>query len=208
MWGYVSKDNIAPLWVGEFGTPNAPASLESNVAGSEGQWFQTLIAYMRADEKISWTYWDMAEDNYALLDGSWDSTPVSAQKQEMLEAIQFKLASNSTPPPPPKQSACHVTYSVVGDWGTGIEVNLVIENTGTTNLSSWTLVWAFPGDQSITNFWNGVESQSGETVTVANESYNGAVPAGGSVLGIGFLASYSGTNSEPASFTLNGVACK
>jgi cellulose 1,4-beta-cellobiosidase len=69
-------------------------------------------------------------------------------------------------------------------------------------------VWTFPENQAITNFWNGVESQSRETVTVTNESYNGAVPAGGSVLGVGFLASYSGTNSAPASFTLNGVACK
>jgi len=209
MWGYVSKDNIAPVWVGEFGTPNAAASLESNAAGSEGQWFQSLIAYMRADEKISWTYWDMAEDNYALLDGNWDSTPVSAQKQQMLAALQFKLASGSPAPPPPKQdAACHVSYSNVGSWDTGFEVNMVIENTGKTNLSSWTLVWTFPENQAITNFWNGVESQSRETVTVTNESYNGAVPAGGSVLGVGFLASYSGTNSAPASFTLNGVACK
>lgn len=209
MWGYVSKDNIAPVWVGEFGTPNLAASLESTAAGSEGQWFQTLIAYMRADERISWAYWDMAEDNYALLDGDWHSTPVSAQKQQMLSAIQFGLASNSAPPPPPKQgAACHVSYSVVGNWGTGIEVNLVIENSGRTNLSGWTLAWRFSGDQAITNFWTGVESQSGATVTVTNESYNGTVPAGGSVLGVGFLASYSGTNSAPSSFTLNGVACK
>jgi endoglucanase len=209
MWGYVSKDNIAPVWVGEFGTPNTAASLESDEGGSEGQWFQTLIAYLRADEKISWTYWDLAEDNYALLDGSWHTTPVSARKQHMLAAIQFKLASNSTVPPPQKHgAACHVSYSNVGSWDTGFESSVVIENTGTTNLSSWKLAWTFPGDQMITNFWNGVQSQSGEAVTVTNESYNGTVPAGGIVLGVGFMASYSGTNSVPASFTLNGVTCK
>jgi endoglucanase len=208
MWGYVSKDNIAPVWVGEFGTPNTEASLGSNVAGSQGQWFQSLVAYLGADKNINWTYWDMAEDNYALLDGNWDTTPVSAQKQQMLAALQFKLASNSTALPPPKQSACHVSYSVVGDWGTGIEVDMVIENTGTTNLSSWSLEWIFPNNQAITYLWNGIASQSGETVTVTNESYNASVPAGGSVLGVGFLATYNGTNSPPASFTLNGVACK
>jgi len=37
-------------------------------------------------------------------------------------------------------------------------------------------------------------------------SYNASIPAGGSA-SFGFQASYSGTNSAPASFTLNGAAC-
>jgi endoglucanase len=209
MWGYVSKENIAPVWVGEFGTPNTTADLESNAAGSQGQWFQGLVSYLRADENLSWTYWDMAEDNYALLDGNWDTTPVSPKKQQMMTAIQFKLESSLPAPPPPNQgAACHVSYSIVGNWGTGIEVNMVIENTGKTNLSSWTLGWTFPDNQAITYLWNGVASQTGETVTETNESDNGTVPAGGSILGVGFVANYSGANSVPTNFRLNGVSCK
>lgn len=38
------------------------------------------------------------------------------------------------------------------------------------------------------------------------ESYNGSLPSGGSV-SAGFLASWSGSNAVPTSFTLNGTAC-
>jgi endoglucanase len=117
-------------------------------------------------------------------------------------------ASATTPAAPKQTSACHVVYTVTGSWGTGFQAGIVIENTGTTSWSSWTLAWAFPNNQSITDFWVGAETQSGETVTVSNESYNGTVAAGGSVQGLGFIASYSGTNSVPASFSVNGVACK
>jgi endoglucanase len=206
MWGYVSQDKIAPVWVGEFGTPNTAASLESSVAGSQGQWFESLVAYLDKNSNISWTYWDMAEDNYALLDGNWDTQPVSSKKQQMLASLQFKLAS--TPSGPTQGAACHVSYSIVDDWGTGFEANLEIENTGTTNLTNWTLVWTFPDNQVITDLWNGIETQSGENVTIANESYNGTVPSGGSVQGVGFNANYGGTNSIPANFALNGVVCK
>jgi endoglucanase len=206
MWGYVSQDKIAPVWVGEFGTPNSAASLESNVAGSEGQWFESLVSYLGKNPNISWTYWDMAEDKFALLDSNWDTTPVSSQKQKILAAIQFKLATSGTGPQ--QGAACHVSYTVVDNWDGGFEANIVIENTGTTNLSSWTLGWTFPDSQEITDLWDGVETQNGETVAVSSESYNGAVAAGGSVLGVGFTANYNGTNSEPTNFTLNGVACK
>jgi Cellulose binding domain len=97
---------------------------------------------------------------------------------------------------------------VVNTWDVGFQVSLAIQNTGTTNLTNWTLRWTFPDDQSINDFWVGIESQSGANVMVSNESYNGALPAGGSVTGLGFTASYSGTNSAPASFTLNGIACE
>jgi hypothetical protein len=95
------------------------------------------------------------------------------------------------------QAACHVGYSVVTDWGTGYQGGLVIEK----------LTWTFPGNQQIYDFWVGVEGQSGEAVTVTNESYNASIPAGGSQSNIGFLANYSGANTAPTTFYLNGVKC-
>ena len=76
----------------------------------------------------------MGEDNYALLDGNWDSTPVSAQKQKMLAKLEFKLASGPAVPPP-QTAACHVSYSVVNSWNTGFQAAIAITNTGTTNVS-------------------------------------------------------------------------
>ena len=98
MWGYVSADKIAPVWIGEFGTPNGAANLKSGVAGSEGQWFETLMTYLGGHSNVSWAYWDMAEDEYALLDGNWDTKPVSAEKQQMLKTIEFKLAGTKISP--------------------------------------------------------------------------------------------------------------
>lgn len=63
-----------------------------------------------------------------------------------------------------------------------------------------------PGS-AITNLWNGALAGSSGAVTVANESYNGAVPAGGT-LTFGFQAtSANNPPTAPGSWTLNGHAC-
>ena len=82
--------------MGEFGTPNDAASVQSSSAGSEGQWFQSLVGYLAADVNLSWTYWALnGEDSLALLDSNYDATPVNAQKQSMLASIQFVLNGGS-----------------------------------------------------------------------------------------------------------------
>ncbi len=45
-------------------------------------------------------------------------------------------------------------------------------------------------------------------VTLTSESYNGSIAPGATVSGIGFNASYSGTNSVPTTFMLNGTRCQ
>jgi endoglucanase len=96
-WAYISLNGIAPVWVGEFGTTNNAADLQSTTAGSQGQWFSGLVQFLEANSNISWTYWALnGEDRYALLDSSYDSTPASALKQQMLSQIQFQL-SGGTP---------------------------------------------------------------------------------------------------------------
>ena len=193
MWGYISKDKIAPVWIGEFGTLHwrpawrAARPLARPVVRVPGE-------LPGEEQERELTYWDMGEDNYALLDGNWDSTPVSAQKQKMLAKLEFKLASGPAEPPP-QTAACHVSYSVVNSWNTGFQAAIAITNTGTTNVSSWALGWTFADGEAITDLWNGIASQSGAQVTVSNASYNAAIPAGGSVQGIGFTANDGGETS-------------
>ena len=52
-------------------------------------------------------------------------------------------------------------------------------NTGTAAVNGWTLKWSFPGDQKVTNAWNGTVTQSGTAVTATNVSYNAAIARGG-----------------------------
>jgi endoglucanase len=88
-WAYLSLNNIAPVWVGEFGTTNNAGDIQSSTPGSQGQWFQSMITFLQNNPQIDWTYWALnGEDNYALLNSNYNSTPVSSLKQQMLATIQ------------------------------------------------------------------------------------------------------------------------
>jgi endoglucanase len=199
-WGYIYAQGTAPVWVGEFGTDNTSSDVESSAAGSQGQWFQSLVSYIKSNPWMGWTYWALnGEDSYDLLDNNYDPTPVSALKQSLLAGIQFPLpgAGNGTPPPsspPPAQLSC--AYSVVNSWSGGFQAQVVISNAGSGATSSWKASWTFPSGQQVASGWSGVFTESGANVTVTNEPYNGSIAPGGSVT-IGFTASGTTPASLP-----------
>src|SRR5207245_9066238 len=88
--------------------------------------------------------------------------------------------------------ACHVAYTVVNQWNTGFQAATIIENTGTVGVTSWTLKWTFPGNQQITNLWNGSYSQSSANAIENNLNYNAAIQRGGKYNGVGLTASFGG----------------
>ena len=93
---------------------------------------------------------------------------------------------------------------VNSQWNNGFTANVTLTNNSTTAVNGWSLTWTFPGNQAITNLWNGNLTQSGQSVKVTSMSYNATIPAGGSV-SFGFQATYSGSNPTPAAFYLNGT---
>ncbi len=107
---------------------------------------------------------------------------------------------------PPAQ-ACHVTYVVTTQWNVGFGTAVTIQNTGSAPVNGWDLTWTWAGNQKITQSWNSTYSQTGANAKLTNESYNPAIAAGASLNGIGFNGSYSGTNTNPAAFYLNGTLC-
>lgn len=287
------------MWLGEFGTDNTSTDIENTAAGSQGQWFESLVSFLQNHPQINWTCWALnGEDSYGLLDSNYDATPVSAMKQSELESIQFPLGGMTHPPgfslaqsaaavsetrgssatdtitvtdtggftgavtlsasglpsgvtatfgtnPTTGSSvarfaasssatagtsvvtirgvsgtttasttitltvnastttgfACHVVYTINSQWPGGFGVGITLENTGTTNWTSWTLTWTFANGQSVTQLWNGAETQSGAKVTVSNLSYNGSIAAGGSYNGMGFNGSWNNSiNAIPTAF--------
>jgi len=110
--------------------------------------------------------------------------------------VRTKTASGST---------CEVVYTIGNQWGTGFIADVVIKNTGAP-ITSWTLNWTFPGNQTIANAWNTVATQSGAVVTAKNTGSNGSIATNGSV-NFGFQGAYSGANDKPTTFVLNGVIC-
>ncbi|MFJ9554445.1 glycoside hydrolase family 6 protein [Nocardiopsis sp. NPDC101807] len=99
---------------------------------------------------------------------------------------------------------CEVDYQV-NDWGSGFTASVEITNLGTA-LNGWTLDWSFPGNQQVTNLWNGTHTQSGQDVSVTAAGHNSSISTNGTV-SFGFNASYSGSNAAPSDFALNGVLC-
>lgn len=103
---------------------------------------------------------------------------------------------------------CTIDYTTSLQNSSSFGAAIGILNTGSTAISSWTLTWTFTNGQTVSDLWNGIETQSGANVTVTNESYNGSIPAGGSYTGMGFNGTWNGTtNAIPTVFSLNGTAC-
>jgi hypothetical protein len=119
--------------------------------------------------------------------------------------------TGTTPTPTPtvgSSASCKVSYTVTNQWSGGFGANIAITNTGSTAWNGWTLKFTFPGNQQVTQLWNGTVTQSGSSVTVTNASYNGQVPAGAAVSpSPGFNGSFTGSNPNPTSFTVNGATC-
>jgi endoglucanase len=97
-WGYISTNNTAPVWVGEFGTTNNMADIQSSSPGSQGQWFQSLVNFLQNNPSLNWTYWALnGEDSYALLNSQYNGI-ANSTKQSMLATIQFALSGGGTSP--------------------------------------------------------------------------------------------------------------
>jgi hypothetical protein len=101
---------------------------------------------------------------------------------------------------------CQVVYTTQSQWGGGFVAGVTISNTGSSAINGWTLGFTFPGDQKITNAWNGQATQSGETVSITNESYNGTIAPGANT-SLGFQGTWTNSDAAPAAFTVNGAAC-
>ncbi|CAM5699785.1 hypothetical protein SALBM217S_08372 [Streptomyces griseoloalbus] len=120
-------------------------------------------------------------------------------------ALPLTMLSTGTTPARAAAVQCSVDYKT-NDWGSGFTADLTVTNRGSDVIDGWTLTYAYSGNQRLVNGWNGSWSQSGSTVTVRNAGHNGRIAAGAAVTA-GAQFSYSGTNTAPTSFSVNGTAC-
>ncbi|MGW5231028.1 glycoside hydrolase family 48 protein [Streptomyces nodosus] len=120
-------------------------------------------------------------------------------------ALPLTMLANGTTPAQAAAVQCSVDYKT-NDWGSGFTTDVTITNRGTDALNGWTLTYAYSGNQTLSNGWNGSWSQSGKNITVKNVDWNGTIAAGAAVT-TGAQFSYSGTNTAPTSFAVNGTTC-
>ncbi len=99
---------------------------------------------------------------------------------------------------------CAATLTVQGQWSNGYVIQPVrVTNTGTSNISGWTVTFTLPPGHTITGSWNATLTISGQTVTARPGGHNGALTPGG-VGEWGFQASRPNGNTAlpgPASCT-------
>ncbi|MEU9323938.1 cellulase family glycosylhydrolase [Streptomyces canus] len=182
-WGYIFKQNIAPVWVGEFGT-----TLQSTV---DQKWLAALVSYLRPTstygaDSFHWTFWSWnpnSGDTGGILKDDWQT--VDTVKDGYLASVKAPGFPSSGDPGDPGDpgggtAACTASYSVSSDWGSGFNAEVKVTNSGSTALSSWKVTWTWPGSQKVTSMWNASYTQTGSTVTATSASHNGAVPVGGS----------------------------
>jgi hypothetical protein len=104
-----------------------------------------------------------------------------------------------------QSAGCRVQYTVGSQWAGGFSASVAVTNLGSA-INGWTLTWAFPAGQRVTQAWNASVTQSGTQVSAANAGWNGALPNNGSA-SFGFNGSWTGANPVPTAFALNGVNC-
>lgn len=121
-------------------------------------------------------------------------------------ALPLGLAAVGSPSADAAVVLCSVDYKSTNDWGTGFTADLTLTNRGSAPLDGWTLTYSYAGNQKLGNGWNGSWSQSGTAVTVKNADWNKTVAAGAAV-SVGGQFGYSGTNTAPTSFAVNGTPC-
>jgi endoglucanase len=92
-WGYLHKENIAPVMLGEFGSLlNDP---------QDGVWLSALMNYLGSGANgMSWTFWSLnpnSGDTGGILLDDWAS--VNTTKHNYLVPYQFALDGGGTPIP-------------------------------------------------------------------------------------------------------------
>lgn len=141
-------------------------------------------------------------------DGDPPSSPPTTPPSTPPTTTPPSSPPTTTEPPPP--GGCAVDYQA-SNWGghPGFTASVTVTNNGSSAVSGWTLTWDYTAGQTVTPpGWSAVVSQSGATVTVTNEVWNGTIPPGGSVsFGFNGTAASAGNNPPPAGFTLNGASC-
>ncbi len=99
------------------------------------------------------------------------------------------------------QVSTQVSMSKANDWGTGFQGLGTIRNTGSNNLTGWTL--SFDAGFEITQIWNAeIVSHSGTKYVIKDSGWNRDIAAGEQV-SFGFVATPGGS-AMPTQFVVNG----
>ena len=174
-WGYISRLNIAPVFVGEFGS-----KLQTS---SDKVWMKKFVAYVK-DRRLSWGYWSFnpnSGDTGGLLKDDWvtrDKDKLAALKPILTpKKVAYPAAPapapaplppqpspqpsqpGNTPPPTVGQSSSassngvSATLTVSSAWPGKYQVALALTASSSAKVKAWTASWASPGATGADSAW-------------------------------------------------------
>lgn len=171
-WGYIARKNIAPVFVGEFGT-----KLQS---ASDKAWMRKLVAYLK-DRRMSWGYWSFnpnSGDTGGLLKDDWytrEKTKLAALKPILTpKKVPYPAAPAPTPAPQPSpqpsspgtkpdpavgrstsasSNGVSATLTVTSSWPSRYQIALALTTSSGVKVRSWTASWASPGATAVDSAW-------------------------------------------------------
>ena len=188
-WGYLYKQNVAPILVGEFGSTLANPL--------DSQWMTALMAYMgQGVNGMSFTYWSWnpdSGDTGGIVQDDW--VTVNQNKQAIVGPYLIPpvggggggSSSGPSPSPVPVPVQCNVAYSVTNSWSGGFQASVTLTNTGTTTWNNWKLAWTVPSGVTLGSGWTATFATSGTSWTMTAPSYAPSLAANTSVT-FGFTA--------------------
>ncbi|NJO51494.1 MAG: cellulase family glycosylhydrolase, partial [Leptolyngbyaceae cyanobacterium RM2_2_4] len=209
---YIASQNIAPIFVGEFG------GRQVDTESTEGIWQRQFVDYLN-DNQLGFTYWSWnpnSDDTGGILQDDWQT--VDAPKQELLNQLLEDATSTSGLNPSPAlpsstspasasptpaasvaiatpQANLSVESSIQSDWQTGFCVSFRVTNQSNTSANNWRLLFAME-DAAITQSWNGSFRPNGSTYEVIPPDWATTIQPEQSV-DLGFCANKLGANYLP-----------
>ena len=203
-WGYLVKQNIAPVLVGEFGT-----KLETS---SDKQWLKKLVTYLDR-YGFSFAYWSFnpnSGDTGGLVKDDWTSpqtaklaylapllkssgsstTPSIAIYQRPLFPTPAPTATpaptpTATPTPTPTTPAnstgtdgdASATFATQSSWAQGYIADITVQSP--TAATGWTLSWRDPGATRIVSTWGmSCALKPSATITCTGSDWGAALAPG------------------------------
>ncbi|EFM08879.1 glycoside hydrolase family 5 [Paenibacillus curdlanolyticus YK9] len=142
-WGYISKENIAPILIGEFGGRGV------DLTTTEGVWQNKLVDYIKTND-LYWTYWSLnpnSGDTGGLLLDDWLTW--NSPKQAMLDRIMKPLGTAN--PPGPTVPAAPATLAA-----TAGNAQVVLNWTASTSAASYNVKRATSSGGPYTTVATGV----------------------------------------------------
>lgn len=87
-WAYLVEDNLAPVWVGEFGAPDQPGEGDAN-------YWQNLLRYLKAID-ADFGYWainptkpkDNERESYSIVQDDWVTPLLDYRMKDMTELMR------------------------------------------------------------------------------------------------------------------------